>query len=58
MRLSLIERAFQLADSGTCENISDIERNLTRENYESVLQHLTAPSLRKELASRIRASSR
>jgi hypothetical protein len=44
MRLSLIERAFQLADSGTCENISDIERYLTRENYESVLQPLTAPS--------------
>jgi hypothetical protein len=57
MGLSLIERAFELADSGSCENIADLEKKLTRENYDAVLQHLTAPTLRKALASRIRASS-
>lgn len=57
MRLSLMERAYELADSSTCTSIADIEKVLIREKYQSVVQHLTARSLRKALNSRMRASS-
>lgn len=48
--LSMIERAFELARSGSCRNPADLEAHLKREGYTSVHQHLMgSASLRKQL---------
>lgn len=48
-RLSIVERAFELARSGACRSIEEIARRLKQEQYESVDTHLGGTSLRKEL---------
>lgn len=58
MRITLIERAYELADSGKYGTIAAVERALNREKYEAVNQHLGSPSLRKVLNIRIRANLR
>jgi hypothetical protein len=45
----LIERAFQLARSGSCQTIDDIRRALKKEGYSSTDLHLNAASLMKHL---------
>jgi len=52
--LNPIERAFELARSGECKDILDLERRLKRDGYASVSQHLGAPSLRKQLSTMIK----
>lgn len=44
-----LERAFELARSGKCKDISELERQLQQEDYLGVIQHLKAPTLRKQL---------
>ena len=44
-----VERAYQLAESGECANIDEIETRLQAEGYVSVWQHLSAPSLSRDL---------
>jgi len=45
----LIERAFELARSGTFQSVSDIEAALTADGYASVQSHLAGPALRRDL---------
>ena len=54
--MGIIERAYQLAKSGECQDIKELERRLRAEQYEAVLQHLNGPSLRRELMALVRAS--
>ena len=54
MKIALVERAFQLASSGLFPTIRHVERFLSKEGYELVDQHLSAPSLREEIRRRIR----
>lgn len=44
-----MERAFELARSGKCKDILELERQLQQEDYLGVIQHLKAPTLRKQL---------
>jgi hypothetical protein len=44
-----VERAYQLAESGECANIDEIKTRLQAEGYVSVWQHLSAPSLTRDL---------
>ena len=44
-----IKRAFDLARSGACSNMSELEQQLKREGYTSVLDHLKGPSIRRQL---------
>ena len=44
-----VERAFELARSGDCATLSDIRARLIREHYTAVSEHLTGPSLRRDL---------
>lgn len=44
-----IERAYELARSGTCTNITDIEKALKREGFSSVEAHLHGSSIRSGL---------
>ncbi|TZG29300.1 hypothetical protein [Sphingomonas montanisoli] len=46
---TIIERAYELARSGTCAGLVEIERTLSRENYLNVMAHMSSPSLRREL---------
>ena len=44
-----IERAFALAQSGQCTDIKELEKQLKREGFTNVLQHLSGPSLRRQI---------
>ncbi|WP_267388504.1 hypothetical protein [Sphingomonas sp. GC_Shp_3] len=44
-----VERAFELARGGGCRSVDDIRRTLVRERHDSVLSHLSAPSLVRQL---------
>lgn len=44
-----VERAFELARGGGCRSVDDIRRTLVAEHYDSVLLHLRAPSLVRQL---------
>jgi hypothetical protein len=46
-----IERAFQLAKSGTCHDIGDIRLQLEKEGYPGVPQHLSGPLIKKQLSA-------
>jgi predicted transcriptional regulator len=48
---SVIERAFELAASGRCKSLTEVEYVLTREGFEVVHVHMRSPSLRKDLAA-------
>lgn len=52
-----VERAFQLARSGTCRTLADIRAQLIRERYAGVSEHLVGPSLRRDL-TRLCAAAR
>jgi hypothetical protein len=47
---SVVERAFELASSGRCRSVTEVEYALTREGYELVNVHMRSSSLRKDLA--------
>ena len=56
----VVERAFQLAASGQCRHLRDVEEALSREGYLEVEEHLLdCPLLRRQLREAIqRAKSR
>lgn len=45
----IIERAFELARSGACHNVSEVGLQLKRERFDSVEAHLAGTSIRREL---------
>jgi len=55
-QLSTVERAFELARSGSCHTLEDIRRVLTAERYPSVQAHLAGPSIRRALLALCKAS--
>jgi hypothetical protein len=48
-RLATIERAFELARSGSCRTVDEIVRRLKQEQMDKVDAHLGGASIRKEL---------
>ena len=46
---STVERAFELARSGTCHNVQEIAMKLKREQHDSVEAHLSGQSIRRDL---------
>lgn len=44
-----VVRAFELARSGRCETVQEIEKALIHEDYEDVLAHMTGPLIRAQL---------
>jgi hypothetical protein len=46
---TIIERAFELARSGAYESSESITKQLKKERYEAVEQHLSSPSLKRSL---------
>lgn len=48
-RPTTVERAFELARSGRCDNLPAIVAALKGERHEAVDAHLAGPSIRKDL---------
>lgn len=48
-RPTTVERAFELARSGTLRGVAEIAAALKRERHESVEAHLAGPSIRRDL---------
>lgn len=47
--ISTVQRAFELAASGTCQSLDDVRRKLTAERYPNILAHLEGRSIRLQL---------
>lgn len=56
-QLSTIERAYQLARSGTCRSVEDIRRKLSAERYDSVQAHLSGASIKRDLIALCKAAT-
>ncbi len=54
---STVERAFELARSGTFANVYEISRQLKREGYDRVAAHLSGSEIKRQLLAVIKASS-
>ena len=54
MSLNVVERAFEIAESGDCGSVEELKRLLKSEGHGSAAAHLASPSLRKQLAALIR----
>ena len=52
--ITAIERAFELAKSGSCTSVQDIRKRLSAEGYP--LGHITGRSLSKQLVELIKAA--
>lgn len=50
--LTALERAFELANSGSCQNVADIKKALKSEGYSD--QQITGRTLGKQLTEMIR----
>ena len=47
--ISTLERAFELARSGDCRVVDDIRKRLKSERYSQVDEHLSGPSIKRQL---------
>jgi hypothetical protein len=53
-RITALERAFQLAKSGSCKTVSDIKSRLRAEGYS--VDKITGPTLSKQLQALIQTA--
>lgn len=44
-----VERAFELARSGSCQSVEEVRRALVHEGYEGVRAHLAGAAIGKQL---------
>lgn len=56
MRMPIIERAFELAGSGKCHNLTELKESLRVEGYEFIGPHLDGRTIRIALRDQLRAS--
>jgi hypothetical protein len=56
-RPGTVERAFELARTGSHRDIGDIVATLKREKHDAVEAHLAGPSIRRELRRALESSS-
>ncbi len=57
-RSTAIERAYELAESGTCRTIGDVKRQLQIEGFSNIQDQLFGLSTTKALRDRCKASYR
>jgi hypothetical protein len=55
-RPSVVERAFQLAETGTYKTVTEIKTALRLENYAGIDAHLSGRSLRDQLRLKMQAT--
>ncbi|HEX4739121.1 MAG TPA: hypothetical protein VH331_16335 [Allosphingosinicella sp.] len=56
--MTVIERAFALAESGACRNLQELGARLRAEGYAQVAEHLQGLSLRRQLKAMMVKASR
>lgn len=47
--MNTVERALELARRGECRSITELEKQLRREGYSAVADHLAGYGIRKQL---------
>lgn len=52
-QISTLERAFALAEAGSCKSVSDIRIQLKKEQHESVDAHLSGSMIQRQLKARM-----
>ena len=57
MQKPIIERAYELAKSGQCKSVRDIEHRLKAEGYSGFYADLAGPFLRRTLLGLCRSST-
>lgn len=55
LSLSTVERAFQLARTGTCHSVVEIRRRLHVEGYDGVHGHLNGSTIQRQLREALAA---
>ena len=55
-RASIVERAFELARSGTCRSVTDVRMKLKAERYDFVDNHLAGKSIVRQLQSAMKTA--
>ncbi|MES3151477.1 hypothetical protein [Sphingomonas faeni] len=55
-QLTTVERAFELARSGSCNSVNDLRQRLRREGYDAVHIHLHGASINKQLVDLMHAA--
>ncbi len=55
--MTTLERAFELADAGSCHTVGDIRKQLTKERHDQVDAHLSSGALKKQLIARMAAAA-
>ncbi|AYJ87436.1 hypothetical protein D3Y57_17755 [Sphingomonas paeninsulae] len=55
--MGVVERAFELARKGKFKMVSEIQVALTKEGYDFASQHLSSPSLVRQLRQVIAAAN-
>ena len=48
-RLGTVERAFEIARGGDCRGMSELVKRLKAERHDSVEEHLSGQSIRRDL---------
>ena len=56
MSIATLERAFEIADSGACSNMTDLRRALARERLDQVDANLSGSAIQKQLIARMDAA--
>lgn len=56
-QVGTVERAFELARSGTCTNVSEIRAALEKEGFPDIVGHLGGLGTRRQLSAAIKAAS-
>jgi len=54
--IPFLERAYQLARSGTCQNMTALKKTLRAEGYSNIESHLLGLHLRRQLAAAMSAA--
>ena len=57
-RVTLAQRAFELARDGSCHSTDDIRRKLIAERYSAVSLHLSSRTLIKQLRTLMTAAAK
>jgi hypothetical protein len=57
MMKTTLERAYELARSGPCRTVEEVRRQLTKEKYDSVLEHLGGHSIQRQLNVMLKAKA-
>lgn len=51
---SVVERAFELARDGKCQNMREIKTTLKKEQFSNVTDYLSGPSIKRQISMVIR----